>query len=745
MPNFIAILEKLHYLNHPYLSGLSAASLFLIGAFVLIKNTKSELYRIFFWMNFCVGFWFSGNVLSMLYFSELETSLFCFKVAYTTVPFICVTYFHFYLLQCKKKKRGLRFLYGICALEVAYLWLSQDIKTGAYVLPNVGVYWKGLPEFSYFLTFGMIKFLIISWATVVLFFNEYKKENSSIKKEQLKYLTIGSVVLAMGAVEWLVNFGIPLHFAWIVIPPFFGTMAYVIVRYKAMEIDTVIHRTILWTTTIFLLILPAVIINIVLDKLISAHNAWIHFFASAIFLLLFVSYYNRLKPKIDHLFRRRKYDYQTILGRIAEMIATTINIEDLTRELLIGVCETMYLRNSALFVLAKDRTKFIPSGRWDYRKTEDLNQPPELEIFTGDKQKNLPDNFKELKIDNPVVEWLIKNQNILEKVQAEANPKYEGIKQEALNWFKENDAELVVPLSFENKINALLCLGKKENLQLYNIKDLELLKKLGQDVGLTVFNALHYEDLIEKEKLEEEIRMGRDIQMALLPKDLPQIPSLGISGLMLPAKGIGGDYYDFIILPKEGGVGIVIGDVSGKGIAAGLVMAMAKTAIYALSQEEASPKQILISINQFLNQFAGGQKGMTLLYLQWKSITRTLTYSSAGHEHILIYRTQNNNIEVIMSGGIMLGVPVEIDGLLEEKEISLDTGDKVLLYTDGVTEAENEKGERFGLKRLTESFSANSRKQTTELIQSIKEEVCAFSGPHPQYDDITLVAMEKKE
>lgn len=237
--------------------------------------------------------------------------------------------------------------------------------------------------------------------------------------------------------------------------------------------------------------------------------------------------------------------------------------------------------------------------------------------------------------------------------------------------------------------------------------------------------------------------MGKEIQTALLPKDLPRLPGINIGGFTLPAKEIGGDYYDFIMPGAGEKLGIVIADVSGKGVAAGLVMAMIKTAIHAFSRQEISPKQILLCTDNILKDSVGGYKGATMLYLLWDAGNKTITYSSAGHEQILIYRASTGAIEAILSGGIMLGIQINIDSLLEEKKFVLAAGDKILLYTDGVTEAENQDGARFGLERLKESFKANSSKQANELLEVIKNEVYSFAGARAQYDDITLVIIEK--
>ncbi|MDD5654514.1 MAG: PP2C family protein-serine/threonine phosphatase, partial [Candidatus Omnitrophica bacterium] len=178
---------------------------------------------------------------------------------------------------------------------------------------------------------------------------------------------------------------------------------------------------------------------------------------------------------------------------------------------------------------------------------------------------------------------------------------------------------------------------------------------------------------------------------------------------------------------------------------------------YALNKQPITPKAILLSTNQMLYEHINAKKFMTMLYLTWDPSQKKLFYSSAGHEHILIYRSNlesprvapegtsplgQPNVEAIISGGFMLGMVPEIDEYLEDRSLSLNPQDKVILYTDGVTEARNTDEDLFGLKRLTDIISKHGHKPAQDLLSIIKEEVYAYIGTREQYDDITLVVME---
>jgi serine phosphatase RsbU (regulator of sigma subunit)/uncharacterized protein (DUF983 family) len=731
------------------IANLITGTLFLLlGIFVFSKNPKGLPNRIFAGMCFVSMLWqlssfFGYNV------QEISKVNLLMKLAYAGVTFISALFGHyaFILLKLDQKfKVYIRTIYIIGAFFVLLLPTSS-----LFIGDSVKFFWGFYPQRGIVHPLFLVYFIgnlnvVVSFLIYYLIFR--RKELSAIQISRIKFYLIGFGLYCAACVDFIPNYGIEIYpFGYICAFLFICIIGFTIVRYKLMEIDTVIHKTLLWLSTVFLLVLPAALIeallmSFLLKGLSVSQVVVVNTLLATVYLILFVAYYNRLRPRIDHFFRRRKYDYQTILGKVAEKIATTISIEDLSHQLLTEVCEAMYLRNAVLYVLTKDGKQYSIMGRRGYKEVNGIRQRTALEIFSDEERKCMSGSIREIDCATTLAQWFAAQQDVIEKEQVEFDPRYEKIKEDASACFRAHDVEVVVPLLVKGDVNALLGLGKKENLQAYTVKDIELLKKLGQEAGVTVFNALHYEQLAETERLEDEMKMGRQIQMALLPQKTPDVSRLNVQGLMHPAKEIGGDYYDFVSMPDKGKLAIVIGDVSGKGVAAGLLMSMVKATIHTLSQENVAPKRLLMRINHMLYQNIQAQKFMTLLYFVWQPQDQTLVYSSAGHEHILICRDRSTQIEEIQSGGFMLGMIADIDTYLEEREIKLQPRDKVLLYTDGVTEAENTSGDRFNLTRLKESFQKHSQKPAGELMQSIKDEVYGFIGSQPQYDDITLVVLE---
>ncbi|MFA5116264.1 MAG: SpoIIE family protein phosphatase [Candidatus Omnitrophota bacterium] len=728
-----------YYLGYGNL--LTAIGGIAIGFLVISKNWRDPVKRAFFIFTMAVSF-YALFVFCMMRFSP-NARFYDIFVTCMAIPvsFIAVGNMHFvfeWLGIAGNYRRFLSLSYVFAVL------LSVTVPTTLFKSDPVPIDWgyvyKPGPVYAVYV-FSYIAFWNIAFFALL----KHYRRLGYIQKKQAMLFFIGNII---GALCGLPNFFSFMKVLPFTIPPLTSPFiilyvvinSYAIIRYRAMEIDTVIHKTILWALSILFLVAPVGIIYAFLkDAIFSLSPIAVGALVSAT-LLVFLWYYHRLKPRIDHFFRRRKYDYQMILGKVAEKISTTINIEELTKQLLNEVCEAMYLRNALLYIVDLSQNQCFLSGRRGYKQVDGQKQRSSVEIFSREEEEF--SGAEGARLCGGLAQWISEHGRVLERGQLENEAEYEPIRSDALAWFVQQEVEVLVPLSLDNKVNAVLGLGKKENLKAYTAKDIELLEKLGNEAGVTVFNSLHYQELVEKERLDEEMRMGRQIQMMLLPQQSPHILGLTVEGMMEPAKEIGGDYYDFITLPNKDSLSIVIGDVSGKGVGAGLLMAMAKTAIHTLSQQETSPRQILLRANSILNQHIGGQKFMTMLYFTWHAHTRTLTYSSAGHEHILICHKQTGELEAIQSGGIMLGMMADIERFMDEGQIQMSPGDKILLYTDGVTEALDAGQGRFGLDRLKEVFKEHSALPVKDLMKVIKDEVYKFIGSAPQYDDITLVVLE---
>ncbi len=249
----------------------------------------------------------------------------------------------------------------------------------------------------------------------------------------------------------------------------------------------------------------------------------------------------------------------------------------------------------------------------------------------------------------------------------------------------------------------------------------------------------------EKERLEEELRIAREIQNSLLPKDRISVPGLSIAWLCLPANEVGGDYCDFIPLPDER-LALLIADVSGKGTSAALYMAELKGIALSLSRIYDSPRRLLVEANKILAANLDNRSFITMVYAVIDMKQRRMTYARAGHNPVFQLSANGGRptTRVLAPEGLGLALDrgATFEAILEEESIGLASGDLFLFYTDGVSEAMNDRSELFGEDRMRAILEENSELPTEELREKMIDEVFSFAGGAVQHDDMTMVLVK---
>ena len=252
----------------------------------------------------------------------------------------------------------------------------------------------------------------------------------------------------------------------------------------------------------------------------------------------------------------------------------------------------------------------------------------------------------------------------------------------------------------------------------------------------------HMEDLkcttAEKERLQKELEIARGIQLRLLPQHPPYIEGMDLVANNIPAQEIGGDFYDYIPISR-GSWGLVIADVSGKGMPAAIFMGLSRTIVRASATDNLSAAAAIKQANELICRDSTSGMFVTLFYAILDVKERKLRYVNAGHNPPLLIRN-GGEVESLRTRGIALGVTHYID--LQEAERILRPGDTIVFYTDGVTEAINVEEEAFGERRLIEIVRENSNLPARGIIGKVEEAVVAFAGKEPQFDDITLLVLK---
>jgi Serine phosphatase RsbU, regulator of sigma subunit len=307
----------------------------------------------------------------------------------------------------------------------------------------------------------------------------------------------------------------------------------------------------------------------------------------------------------------------------------------------------------------------------------------------------------------------------------------------------ETQSEMVAPIIANDEVIGVFDLESDE-LNAYTHDDLQVLLLLASQVAIIIEKVMLHEQLIEKKRLEGQLEVARQVQLELLPAADPQIEGFDISAYNFPTEEVSGDYYDWVRIYDDQ-IGLVVADVSGKGVPAALLMAFLRASLRAAIHIGYAPHISMAKVNYLLWESIERHQFVTTFYGVLDASNRTLAYSNAGHNPPLLMYA-DGSAHFIERGGLPLGM--FRDTRYYEYYLALEPGHMLVLYTDGVTEASNSEGEEYGLERLEARVREGRHLGARELIDFIHTGVVDYTGGHGTDDDITLFiikAIEKSE
>jgi sigma-B regulation protein RsbU (phosphoserine phosphatase) len=432
---------------------------------------------------------------------------------------------------------------------------------------------------------------------------------------------------------------------------------------------------------------------------------------------------NRLRNWTDHRFFRDAYNAEQILASLGDEVRSIVETRLLLERVASKIAESLHVPRIAVFL--QQNGYYRPAYALGYEGV------PQTE-------------FQEAAAT-------------IQRLRKEAEPTRVYFDDEH-SWVNSGLAEderqklvalgpqLLLPLSIKDKLLGLVSLGEKRSEAPYSGTDLRLLKSVAVQTALALSNAqlttAIAQEIAGREKLNREIEIAREVQERLFPQRLPEIAGLDYFGRCRTALGVGGDYYDFLALP-DGKLGLALGDVSGKGIAAALTMASLQASLRADAMRADNDIACLIArVNQMVYDASTEDRYATLFYAQFDAATRRLTYVNAGHCPPILFRNAASGriIERLdKAGGTVVGLLP--DCAYEQANLTLTPGDLLVIYTDGFSEAMNRRFEEWGEKRLIEAITSCDGLTARDTIIHIMQAADAFATGTPQSDDMTLVIL----
>ncbi len=307
-----------------------------------------------------------------------------------------------------------------------------------------------------------------------------------------------------------------------------------------------------------------------------------------------------------------------------------------------------------------------------------------------------------------------------------------------INARPETRSEIVVPILSDDRMIGVLNL-ENDRTNAFTDEDLDILAAFASQAAISIERARMLKYILEQKKIEEQLSIARAIQKTFLPKRVPQIPGYDIWGTNIPSGEVGGDYYDFIQI-VENQIGIAIADVSGKGIPASLIMASFRASLIAEIRNNYAIRSICAKVNNLLCESLEPENFVTAIYGVLDVKNSIFTFSNCGHNPGLLFRA-GGAVEELTEGGIIMGI--RPDSRYEERPIHIGPGNILCFFTDGITEAENDRGEQFEVDRIVDMISQSrdlpAARIGARLIMGVKEFHCKKSG----MDDLTLVIIKR--
>jgi sigma-B regulation protein RsbU (phosphoserine phosphatase) len=520
------------------------------------------------------------------------------------------------------------------------------------------------------------------------------------------------------------------------------TLAYAIVVQRAMDVRVVIRQGLQYALArrgVF--VLQVILVSIVITAEIALEGSAQRSKPQKIMIialgLVAILWMRKLavfvRAWVDRRFFRDAYNAEQILSGLSDEVRSIVETKPLLERVAQRIAESLHVPRVA--VLLQDGGWYRPAYAMGYSSSPEGRLPDSAATIQRLRQDSDPERIYLDDQDS----WINSS----------------AVSEEERRTIADLQPQLLLPLSMKDSLLGLIALGEKRSEEPYSGTDLRLLKSVATQTGLALANAqLTSAIAVEvgrREKMNREIEIAREVQERLFPQKLPPVAGVDYCGRCRTALGVGGDYYDFLALPG-GMLGVALGDISGKGIPAALMMASLQASLRAEAMRAGNEiAELMARVNQALYEASSADRYATFFYAQFNPASRGLSYVNGGHCAPLLFRAGGGDaadgverlgskkIERLDEGGPVIGLIPEC--AYQQAELTLATGDLLVIFTDGVSEAMNSALEEWGEGRLIETVRATQGCNASEIITRIMQAADQFAAGAPQHDDMTLIVL----
>jgi len=750
MDNFIKHLNI--YIIPPAISmffGVSIALLSLVKGKFKKENILFALVVI--WINllspvFVVHHILWGKIDLIL---DIERTVHFF---YVYLPFVVFLYIHH--VYIKLRKVVITFFFTSFTLSIFTFTEYYFYDIYSY---NWGYIARGGPAFQFMGAYSMFTILL----TVVIFTKLYRKETNNTIRIKIRYIIFSFVMIG---VLTLLNIpainGIDFYPMgnFMFIPLIF--LAYGVLRHRIMDINSILHITFIWFITSSLIIIPNILIYILLNPYFSQMSRPGLFIILIAWFSLNHIYIKKYQPKIDKIFDKHKFNLHEAETAFIDNISMLQSLKGTIDEFLEVIKKTLLFSRAKLILRVSDSYTFID---------EDDNS---------------------FEVDPDIEDWFVGDNQLVEKSMVDANPYYSIIREKLHNEFRRFDCDYIIPLVHNYELIALVYLPEKKNLQQLSNVEIKFINNIRAAVVISLSNAKMYQNLSDlKDNLEERVlnrteelmaameemeslneiltdtnqdleyakmvadrdmKMAVNVQKTLFPKVAPQVRGWDIAFLFQPMSGISGDVYDFY-QEDDSLKGLSLFDVSGHGIASGLITMIAKPIIhrYFTKMIDSKLHEALEMANKdIVKEIGDVDNYLTGVILKFDEDKNIVEYVNAGHPDIL-HRNKNRFVHKLNYKdrdfkGMFLGFR-ELESHYETLRFKMGKGEVLFLYSDCIIEAKNKNDEEYGIDALVKSFTEAPDGTADEIQDYINNRFMDFTEGRKLDDDLTVIVIKKTD
>jgi phosphoserine phosphatase RsbU/P len=440
-----------------------------------------------------------------------------------------------------------------------------------------------------------------------------------------------------------------------------------------------------------------------------------------------------------HLIEERK----RVLGflhDVGEAFTENLKIEEILKLIIQCSVNTAEAKSGAIFLLDESRKNLealVIEGLFPPQ-----NPPPEfMESKLVSRAAYLEQTIKSQRItvDDGILGEVVRTGKAILVKNPKDEPRLPIYESEVLRI----ETFMAVPLIFREQTLGVIAMSNTRDDQPFDDSDVSLVTSLADQAAFAIFNANLHQMLAEKERVDRDLKIAREIQQLLLPTVCPDIPHFQITASNIPAQQVGGDYYDCIQLDDHRW-GLAIADVSGKGISGALIMAMCRSALRTKAATNFSPAEVLKQVNRVIHPDIREDMFISIIYGVLDAKAREFTFCRAGHEPLIVFDSIKGKEEILAPRGMALGIDngKVFDTLLQEHTMTLHKGSVVVLYTDGITEALDSTGQEFGRAQLIEAIHSSAHESAKGITSNLNQRIHRFVGNQPHNDDMTLMVVK---